>query len=42
MSYRCLLCDVFLDSPHKLEIHLQIEHGWGRKKENSKGLDSWT
>jgi hypothetical protein len=26
LSYRCLLCDVRLDTPHKLEVHLQIEH----------------
>ena len=43
MSYRCLICNAMLDSPQKLEIHLQIEHNWGVKKNVSKeGIDTWT
>ena len=43
MSYRCLICNVMLDSPQKLEIHLQIEHNWGVKKNVSKeGIGTWT
>jgi len=41
MGYRCLICNVTLESPRKLEIHLQIEHKWGRKRE-SNGLDMWS
>ncbi|WP_316505815.1 hypothetical protein [Nitrosopumilus sp.] len=45
MPYSCLICSVILDSPHKLEVHLQIEHKWEKKekeKKEPKGLDTWT
>lgn len=42
MSYRCLICHQMLESPHKLEVHLQIDHKWGKKKEQPSGLDTWT
>jgi hypothetical protein len=34
MSYRCLICNKVSESPKKLEIHLQIEHKWGVKRES--------
>jgi len=40
MNYRCLICNVILDSPSKLEVHLQIEHKWGKKR-GAKGLGTW-
>ena len=40
LSYRCLICQKSLESPHKLEVHLQIEHNWDQKRE-PKGLDNW-
>ena len=36
MSYRCVICDVRLDSPEKLEIHLENEHKWGVKKSKNE------
>jgi len=41
MSYRCLICNVKLDTPRKLEVHLEIDHRWKTKKE-SMGLDKWS
>lgn len=41
MNYRCLICNVVVNSPNKLETHLQIEHKWGKKRE-SKGVDTWS
>ena len=41
MNYRCLICNVVVDSPNKLEVHLQIEHKWGKKRD-PKGLDAWS
>ncbi|MDW7641612.1 MAG: hypothetical protein SCG72_04320 [Nitrosarchaeum sp.] len=41
MTYRCTICNIVLDSPRKLEVHLEIDHNWGKKRE-SKGLDMWS
>jgi len=34
MIYRCLICNTELNSPEKLDEHLQFEHKWGVKKGN--------
>jgi len=36
MEYRCLICNTVLESPRKLEIHLQIEHKLDIKKESGR------
>ena len=41
MSYRCLICNAILESPHGLEVHLQVEHKWKQKKAPT-GHDTWT
>ena len=45
MSYRCLICNVVVDSPSKLEVHLQVVHKWGKKRETLKdwmpGFDNY-
>lgn len=36
MIYKCLICNTLLESPAKLEDHLQFEHKWGQKRNPPK------
>ena len=42
MTYRCLIYTESFDTPQKLELHLQIRHKWGQKRQEPTGLDAWT